>query len=476
MRIQRRGRMAVALATGVLLVAACGSDESSAPAETAAASAAPTTAAAAEPTETTPAGPAETDPPADTEPVATEPVAPAGWTVDTEACVDPDSASAPIEGTIKLGSIMPLSGGPAAAFAPVAEGLTAYIDKANAEGLVPGYTIELSIEDDQYNKDLTPGAAEKLIGETEVDLIGAVIGSPNNAAIRDLLNEECVPQLNALTGSPAWGQAEDYPWTTGALVPYTDEAQIYAAQMQEQFPDGAKVAIFHVNNEFGQVYVDAFEEIAGDFGIEIVTEQTVEATDQNPPTAQVNAIAAEAPDAIMAIPLGTQCPTFLKEVANAKAANAGWEPNIYLTNTCASKLFISVLAGGAGDGVFTSNNLKDVNDPANDSDPGVKALKDAYAAAGLQSDLGTVGAGWSSGENIVSILAAAAEKGPLSRASIIEAARTITFTPSLGREGIEYRMNGLEDPFPYESLQVLQWDEAGQKFTSIGSVISQFES
>ena len=31
-------------------------------------------------------------------------------------------------------------------------------------------------------------------------LFSGIIGTPNNAAVRDILNEECVPQLKALTG------------------------------------------------------------------------------------------------------------------------------------------------------------------------------------------------------------------------------------------------------------------------------------
>ena len=68
-----------------------------------------------------------------------------GWTVDTENCSDPDRASAPIEGTINIGSAMPLSGGAAAAaFAPAAQGFQSFITYANAQGLLPGYDIELT--------------------------------------------------------------------------------------------------------------------------------------------------------------------------------------------------------------------------------------------------------------------------------------------------------------------------------------------
>ena len=56
------------------------------------------------------------------------------------------------------------------------------------------------------------------------------------------------PAAAALTGSPAWGQIADYPWTTGALVPYNIEASIYATKLNELKP-GAKVALYSVNSE-----------------------------------------------------------------------------------------------------------------------------------------------------------------------------------------------------------------------------------
>ena len=82
-----------------------------------------------------------------TEAPSTEAPAAEGWTVDTSACVDPDAATAPIEGTIKIGSAMPLSGGIAAtAFAPVKDGYEAYIQYANENKLLGDVKIEVQIE------------------------------------------------------------------------------------------------------------------------------------------------------------------------------------------------------------------------------------------------------------------------------------------------------------------------------------------
>jgi hypothetical protein len=148
---------------------------------------------------------------------------------------------------------------------------------------------------------------------------------------------------------------------------------------------------------------------------------------------------------------------------------------VFLTNTCASKLFLG-LAGTAAEGVYTSSNLLDANDPKNAAAPGVKTFLETVAAAKLPGDPGVVEVGWNAGEATVAILNAALKSGTLSRKSIIEAARTLTFTPSLARPSVQYKMSGDADPFAFQTLQVLQWSTASQTFAEIGDPITQFES
>ncbi len=457
-------RLLAALVAGSFLVAACSSDGSSSTD-----TAADTTTADTSGSETTADG-------TDTTAVETTVAGSDAWAVNTDDCIDPAAAEAPIEGTIKIGSAMPLTGGvAAAAFAPVKGGFEAYIKYANDNKLLGDLTIEATIEDDQYNKDLTPGAISKQI-DAGVNLFSGIIGSPNNAAVRDTLNEECIPQLNALTGSPAWGDVENYPWTTGILVPYNVESRVYAKQLAELYPDGAKVALFYVNNEFGQVYADAFKELAPDFNLEIVDEQTIEATDAAPPTAQITSIADKKPDVVMAVPLGAGCIGFLTELAAKKAQNTGWTPATFITNTCASSLILGA-AGPAADGLYTSGNLKDVTAPSNAADPAVKEYLDFMNAEGLGEIAATAAAGWTTAEVTIAMIKQAMESPDgLSRASIINAARNFTYTPSLARDGVVDTMNGADDPFLAESLQVLQYAQPTATFTDIGSLITEFET
>jgi ABC-type branched-subunit amino acid transport system substrate-binding protein len=441
--------VAVAVA-GALLVQACGGDDSSST----------TTTAGDGETTTTAAGGGEGT----------------AFAVDTGDC--PDDATAPIEGTIKIGTTLPLSGGAAAAaFAPVAEGLKKYIEYANTNELVPGYELELTIEDDQYNANLTTPAVEKLIDETQVNLFTGMIGTPNNQAVRDLLNEECYPQLFTNTGAPIWGDVENYPWTIGGLPPYNTETAIYVEDIAREFPDGATAAVFHVNSEFGDAYQAAFDELSGDASIDIVEEQTIEAADSNPPTAQVGAIAAKKPDVILAVPLGAQCPTFLKEIANAKAANAGWEPRIYITSTCASTLLLA-LSGDAADGIFTIVTGKDANDPANAEDPAVAEYRQNMLDLGFPADgdFATAAAGWTNAELAVETLRLAAESPDgVTRASILNAARSLDYHFGLARDGVNFKLDGAKDAFGLESMQVVQYSAATKSYTDVGELVTKFE-
>ena len=486
--IRRGTRIAAVLAAATLIAASCGDDDdddaatTDAPSETEAPTDTEATGTTAAPSDTeAPGTTGGTEEPSETSAPGTTEADGGGeaWTVNTDDCVDPDAANAPIEGTVSIAAAMPLSGSPAAsAFAPVATGFQTYIDYANENELVPGYTLELSIGDDQYDPALTPGVVNGAL-DAGAHIFSGIIGSPNNEAVRDLLNEECVPQLEAATGSPAWGEPEEYPWTTGALLPYNIESQMYLADIAREFPDGATAALFFVNNDFGQVYRETFEELAGDYNVEIVDSQTIEAPETAPPSAQVGSIAGSAPDVIMAVPLGAQCATFSGELVNAKAANPDWNPRVYITNTCASPLILGA-AGDAANGLITSGNqgLKDISNPeVAAADPEIGTYLAAMEAAGAADTVPTSAAGWTIGEVTVAILAQAAESPEgMTRASIMNAARNFEYAPSMGRDGIVFKMNGVEDPFLVESTQIVEYDAAAKIFNDIGELITEFES
>jgi branched-chain amino acid transport system substrate-binding protein len=304
-----------------------------------------------------------------------------------------------------------------------------------------------------------------------------MIGTANGLAVRDSLNRDCIPQLFNNSGDPRWGDAKNFPWSTGILAPYNTETAIYVEDIKSKFPSGTTAAVFNVNSDFGQDYKDAFEKLAPDAKINIVDTQTIEGEDSAPPTSQLTSIASKKPEVILAVPLGAQCISFLSELANAKATTPGWNPRVDITATCASTLILGI-AGAAADGIITVVTGIDVADPKNASNPTVVDYKAVMTKNGFPADgdFATAGAGWSVGEVTVEVLKeAAASPDGLTRASIMNAARNLSYHPSLTRDGITFKTSGEDDPYINEVQQVVQYSASTKTYTDLGPLITKFE-
>jgi branched-chain amino acid transport system substrate-binding protein len=470
----RSRKLLAFVAAGALVLAACGSDDDSGDSASDSTEA-PGATEAPEATEGTEA-PDTTEATEGTEaPDTTEGESAssgAEYVIDTEACDDPEAATAAIE-ALKIGTSIPLSGGPAVLFAPFGAGQQAFIDYYNAEnGGIDGTPIELVIKDDQYTADLTKANVDELVFDDEVTMLSGVIGSPNNLAIQADMNAQCIPQLWASTGAPDWGNIDEYPWTTGLLVPYAIESRLWGDYVVSELGEGSTVALFYVNNEFGQAYAEAFSEIADENGIEIVAEETIDPADSGAPSGQMTNLVQANPDAILAVPLGAQCIAFMTELGNAKAANPDFDPAVYQTATCASPLFFQATTNGGADGVYSSTNVKFVDRPEYADDPAVQAYLEAmatYSPDTNSADL-TALAGWLSMELAVHVAEQALAAGDFSRAGIMNAARNIDYVSELALPGGVGQMNA-EDAYYPEATGLIQWSDAAAAFDQIGDIV-----
>jgi branched-chain amino acid transport system substrate-binding protein len=457
-------------AAAALALAACGSDDdSSSSTEAPAGTDAPVSTDAPESTE----APAGTDAPDTTDTTeTTEGASGAAYVIDTEACDDPGAATAPID-VLKIGTSLPLSGAPAAIFKPLAAGQQAYVDYFNAEfGGLDGTPVELIVKDDEYAADKTKVNVDELVFDDQVTMLVGVVGTANNLAVQPDMNAQCIPQIWSASGASEFGNIDEYPWTTGLLVPYTIEARLWADHVAEEFGEGATVGLFYVNTEFGLAYVDAFTELAAEKGIEIVTEQTIDVSDEGAPSGQMTNLVQANPDAILAVPSGRQCSAFMTELGNSKAANPDFDPQVYMTATCANPIFYDVLvSNGGSDGVYTSSNAKFALSPEYADDEAVQTFLEAMATyepetnAGDQSAL----AGWLSMELALYAAQQAIEAGDYSRAGIMNAVRNIDYTPALVVDGITTSMNA-EDAFFAEGTQLVQWSGDSKTFVAAGEV------
>jgi branched-chain amino acid transport system substrate-binding protein len=286
------------------------------------------------------------------------------------------------------------------------------------------------------------------------------------------MNAQCIPQLWASTGAPDWGNIDEFPWTTGLLVPYAIESRLWGDYLVSELGEGSTAALFYVNNEFGQAYAEAFSEIADENGIDIVAEETIDPADSGAPSGQMTNLVQANPDAILAVPLGAQCIAFMTELGNAKAANPDFDPAVYQTATCANPLFFQATTNGGADGVYSSTNVKFVDRPEWADDPAVQEYLDAmatYAPDTNSADL-TALAGWLSMELAVHVAEQAFEAGDYSRAGIINAARNIDYVSELALPGGVGIMNA-EDAYYPEATGLIQWSDADAAFAQIGDIV-----
>jgi branched-chain amino acid transport system substrate-binding protein len=396
----------------------------------------------------------------------------AAYVIDTKACDDPGAATAQID-VLKIGTSLPLSGAPAAVFAPLAAGQKAYVDYFNAKfGGINGKPVELVVKDDEYAADKTKVNVDELVFDDKVTMLAGVVGTPNNIAVQPDLNAQCIPQLWSATGASAFGNIDQYPWTTGLLVPYAIESRLWADHVADKIGKGSTVALFYVNTEFGLAYVDAFTKLAAEKGLKIVAKETVDVSDSGAPSGQMTNLVQANPDAILAVPSGTQCSAFMTELGNAKAANPNFDPQVYMTATCANPIFFDTLVSNNGsDGVYTSSNAKFVLSPEYANDEGVQTFLAAMAEYAPETNPGDQSAlaGWLSMELAIYTAQQAVKAGDYSRAGIMNAARNIHFTPSLLVAGYTTSMDA-KDAFFAEGTQLVKWSADSKSFVTAGEV------
>ena len=69
--------------------------------------------------------------------------------------------------------------------------------------------------------------ARRLVEQDKVFALFNTLGTANNAAIWDYLNEQKVPHVFVATGASTWGaDIEGHPWTIGWQPDYVTEAKV----------------------------------------------------------------------------------------------------------------------------------------------------------------------------------------------------------------------------------------------------------
>ncbi len=390
--------------------------------------------------------------------------------INTDDCIEYKATQGVDGNTIKIGTVRPATGN-FAIFDKVTTGLEAWVNYQNANGGVTAgdgqqYQIELVKEDDAYDPAQTPGKVQKLVEQDGVFAIVGQVGTANNLAVRDYMNDNCVPSIALATGSPMWGDAAEYPWYIGGLPSYATEAKRFVDWLKEENPE-ASIALLYQDDDLGKAFKDTIESEIEGTDMTIADEASFNPLNETTTEAKVSQLAASNADVFFVGISGVPCTTSLSKIP------AGWDPITYVGVTCSSNTSMG-LAGDSQEGVYTSQFTLDPSNPTDREDPRMIEYIDGATSVGMEE--GDITGGISSiGWGFGAIFGAALEgAGSVTRADVMDSIYSIDDgTIGIQRDEVAVNTDGIDDPWLLEDLRIAQrtggvWVEASPNISYEG--------
>jgi len=374
---------------------------------------------------------------------------------------DWDPATGLTDDTIKLAMSLPESG-PVATLGGLDDGMRAWFDQMEP---VDGRKIELVSKDDAYTPDRALTNVEDFLESDDPFAFVWMVGTPNVLAVRDLVDEECVPMLFNSTGYPGWGDPENYPWTIGGLMSYSTEANLWCNYIADEVGPDATVAALYMDNDFGATYENTVSECDIDL---------VESVRHDPAAAdvtdEITTLAASDAEVVLLGTTGAPC-----SQAMAAIAQSSWDPVTIMSNTCQPIATYFKPIDPAGEGVIVAATAKEAGEL---EDPDVQAAREALEAAGLSADQGSFYTGVIFAQNVELMFRQAAEmEGGLNRVNLMRAAWNADYHVPLALEGSDAKTDGVNDAYTVEAAQFVQYvppaagEELG-RYEPLGDILS----
>ncbi|MXG92085.1 ABC transporter substrate-binding protein [Nocardioides flavescens] len=379
---------------------------------------------------------------------------------NVDDCTDPDAATAKIDGGIKIGYTLPLSGPVAGPVQINQYGFDARIQAFNDAGGLDGQKIEVVKKDDAFAPDKAKANVVDLIQNDDVDAL-VTFGSGQVGAIADDQNAACVPLLYPSATNPEYFDIESYPWTV-QFLPAADRETRYVVQQMTAAMGGTDFTVGIAANETasGQTNAENFTKAAEDAGIEIAA--TVPDTD---PTAAATQLKAANVDVVYHSGLSGTCAGL-----NVSMDRIGFKPElVMLPSSCAlSAEFVA--AGAPAEGATLPLYMKEPDQPGADSDEGVQEYLDQMGDVESISDPVTT-AGWVQADLLIATIQQAAESEEgLTRASMLTAARSLDYSSPMFLDGVSWKSTP-EKLTGVSGFQAGVWSAADQTFVPSGETI-----
>ena len=200
------------------------------------------------------------------------------------------------EKEIKIGVIIPLTGGSAKYGEDIKRGYDLAVEEINNKGGIKGRKIRLIYEDDEGKPEKAVAAAQKLIQRDKVIAILGPLWSSPTLAVAPIAEKNKVILLTSGASSPKITYAGDFIFRNEISDAYG------AVKSAELFYNAGfkKIAILYINNDFGIGFRDAVQQTYRELGGQVTSIESFEQDEKDFRT-QLLKIAKTNPEAILII-------------------------------------------------------------------------------------------------------------------------------------------------------------------------------
>src|SRR5579885_784060 len=179
-------------------------------------------------------------------------------------------------GPVKIGGLVNLTGRYALTAAPMQNGIQMAVEDVNAAGGINGRQIELSIDDLGETNDSAINAFNKALAADPAALVGMAVSTQVFAGA-PLVKKAAVPTLASGTNPRLKNQAD---WLFATNVTDDISAKMVATFLVQDLRK-TKIAILHINDEYGNTGSQIITDTVNSLGGTIVANETMAAGDKD---------------------------------------------------------------------------------------------------------------------------------------------------------------------------------------------------
>ena len=307
---------------------------------------------------------------------------------------------------IKVGAVLPLSGDLSAYGKYVQRGIELAAEEINANGGIDGANITVLYRDNEGKSDKTVSVMNALIAEDKVPVVIGAVVSENTLAVCPIAEKKKVVLISPTSTSPKLSDYKNYVFRTCPSDIYQGKA--LSDVIFDLKPEGARVAVMFVDNDYGVGLKDAFVKSYQERGEIVAVEAHKEGDTEF--TGVLSAIKDKNPDVVVLITYAKEGAAIVKQ-GREEGLDVAWVGS----DGIKSDAFIEQ-AGKDAEGVKATYPISMVSESVTENF--VKLYRAKYGAGSIDTDVAY-------GYDTMHVVAEAIEKGGYDAEDISDALREI---------------------------------------------------